>query len=660
MTATCRPRPTAFAAFSCQNIANRTGSRLQLAYFGLGSTPPYKRWTHFMRVNFRKSARMEQKLATLSDVANNGFDFVIVGGGTAGLVLANRLTENPEVSVAVLEAGKAHIEDPLIQKLDGWVKQLANPEYDWCFPIVPQKHAGNNSISWSRGKGLGGSSAINLLGWTRPQREDFDAIEKLGNPGWNFDRFYEYSKKSEKFVIPETARCHKGYRDLYEFHSMGKDGPIPLSFARTSSGAEFEFQKSLEHHGVTTISDMLSGDLLGTAKIVSSIDPASGTRAYSASQYLFPVLEERPNLKVLSEAYVTRLLLTKDGEEIVASAVEFEHGGSLHQVHASKEVILSAGAIKSPNILELSGIGDREILEPLGIPVIQHLPAVGTNVQEHLTITGLVFEMRDDIDIATSDLMRDPAFQSKLKGAYPHVEGPLSLVWTGITYLPVQTVSERADSIIDMQTAQIVKEADQYPPGLGEQYEMQLELMKDAKVPDVEYLVFPFSLVPDTSGKPRLSLLPVVSHPFSRGTIHINSADPKTHPTIDPHYYEEEADLEIMLDSFKYARKIAQTEPFKNIVVAEVMPGSNVTDDDELRDHLRKHFWTAWHTVGSLSMLPKEKGGVVDPMLKVYGTKNVRVVDLSIIPLEVSAHTQAVAYGIAEIAADIIKNDNRL
>ncbi|KZT05785.1 GMC oxidoreductase [Laetiporus sulphureus 93-53] len=599
---------------------------------------------------------MQHKLPVLSDVAGISFDYVIIGGGTAGLALANRLSENPRVSIAVLEAGKAHIDDPLITKPDGWLEQFMNPEYDWAFPVVPQTHAGGQSMPWNRGKGLGGSSAMNLMGWTRPQHDEFDAIERLGNLGWNFDRFCMYSQKSERFMSPDVMKSQKDYRDLFVKESIGTDGPIPLSFARMSVGVEYELQQSLEKNGVSTVADMLGGELLGTTKIISSIEPANETRAYSASHYLFPVLEERPNLKVLSEAYVTKIVTQKESEEIVATNVEFEHGGALHRVHVRLEVILSAGTIKSPNILELSGIGDRAILEPLGIPVVHNLPAVGTNIQDHVTHPGLVFDMRGDRNIVTGDLMKDSTFQDKLKELYPDAVGPLSLAWTSITYLSLQGISDRADTIISMQAAKVKQGGAEYPPGLNEQYQLQLELLRNPQVPDVELMLFPFSpFRPNTSGIPRLALLPVLSHPFSRGTIHISSADPKAAPIIDPHYYEQEVDLEIMLEGLKFARNVSQTEPFKDLISVELLPGPNVTDENQLREHVRARFGTAWHAVGSLSMSPKDKGGVVDPNFKIYGTKNIRVVDLSIFPLEPAAHPQVLAYGIAEMAADVIK-----
>ncbi|KZT09996.1 GMC oxidoreductase [Laetiporus sulphureus 93-53] len=598
---------------------------------------------------------MESRLSQVADISGKRFDFVIVGGGvgTAGLTLANRLSENSNFAVVVLEAGKAHIDDLRILSPNGWLQQFMQPEYDWKFPTVPQAHAANSALVWNRGKGLGGSSSLNAMLWTRPQREDIDAIERLGNLGWNWDHFYEYSKKSEKLAFVLTPRfvpivaTSTEHKDLIGKKSVGSSGPIPISFVPTSSGAEAPYQKSLAKHGVQVSHDFTTG----TWKSVSIIDPETGNRSYATNAYLLPVID-RPNLKVLTEAYVTKIITSRDGGEMIANGVEFECNGCTYTVYAGKEVILSAGAVKTPTILELSGIGDRAILEPLGIVVQKDLPAVGANVRDKL-FTKIVLEMQDGI--VSSNLLEDPNFQEKLRSSHPNLTGPFALAMTGVTFLPVQAFSENANAIIERCAEKHSAYTSAYPPGVKEQLDIQLDLLKNVTVPDTELLVMPFSFAPPIQGRPYVILAVCIVHPFSRGSIHIQSADPKAAPLIDPHYFEDNVDLEILVEATKFARKVAQTEPFKSITVQEVVPGPGVITDEQLRDTVKKNLSTIWHTVGSASMLPEDKGGVVDATLKVYGTKNIRIVDLSVVPLPIASHTQTVAYAIAEQAADIIK-----
>ncbi|CCM05473.1 uncharacterized protein FIBRA_07694 [Fibroporia radiculosa] len=606
---------------------------------------------------------MEFRLSDVYDVAGKRFDFVIIGAlvlhtvqerrptssykaVTAGLTLASRLSENPGITVAVLEAGKAHFGDPNILAPDGWIQQIMRPEYDWRFPTKPQAGAADISFTWSRGKGLGGSSAMNFLLWTRPHREEIDAIEKLGNPGWDWECMNKYFKRVESFSPPLLNSTK--YEDLYVETSMGTEGKLPISFSQTNCGAESLFQQSLMKHGVKIVEDPMSGNSTGTWKAVSTIDSKSGLRSYSVSAYL-QTARERPNLKVLAEAHVSRIVSAEGGQNVVATAVEFDVAGEVYRVDVGREVVLSAG-----QILELSGIGDRMVLEAAGVPVQQHLPSVGTNVQDKV-YARVMLETHEESNIVSSNMPKDITFKAKLDQLCPDITYPFSLTMTGLTFLPIQSFIDSSTALIEKQASLIAQNAARYPPGLKEQYEIQLEHLKDPGVPDVEIIVAPFCFTPPSPNKPYIVLSVCTGSPFSRGTIHITSTDPKVPPVIDPCYFEQDIDMDILLESVKFARKVAETMPFKDIVAQEVLPGSDVTSDESIRENVKKNLSTIWHTVGSLSMLPKEKGGVVDHELKVYGTANIRVVDLSVVPISIGAHTQMVAYAIAEKAADIIK-----
>ncbi|EED82946.1 hypothetical GMC oxidoreductase [Postia placenta Mad-698-R] len=509
------------------------------------------------------------KLAPLQEVSGKTFDFVIIGKYnplTAGLVLANRLSENSSVTVAVLEAGKAHFEDPLVDKIDGWLQQMMKPDYDWEFFTVPQPHAHDKPARWSR------------------------------------------------LVQPRDVN-----------NTIGTDGPISLAYAPTSTGAEASFQKAVEQLGVATVTNTayeVGPQTNGAYKILSSIDPERGTRASSVTGYLLPAIH-RPNLKVLTEAYVNEFVTRHEGDKLTATGVEFEHGGNVYQVHATKEVILSAGAIKSPNILELSGIGDRRVLEPLGIPVLKDIPGVGANVQEHYTLTGLVLgrfggrsvdnrwadgtkEMRKASEAAPSLQTGASRVTAKSDEAAADENSANATVWTGITYLPLQLVSERASYIIERQTAKIQGEAATYPPGLKEQYDIQLDILRNSQIPDLEIMLLPVSFAAPFIGKPYISLPIVVSHPFARGTIHISSADPKATPLIDPRYFEEETERDILLEGFKFARKISNTSPLRI--------SSSPKFFQDLRSQKTDRLLV--YSAGSLSMMPQDKGGVVGPALR--------------------------------------------
>ncbi|KAI0046210.1 GMC oxidoreductase [Auriscalpium vulgare] len=593
------------------------------------------------------------QLADISDVHDKSFDYVVIGAGTSGLALATRLAEDPAISVLVLEAGKYHGDEPSTRLPAMYAKNFDNPDYDWAFATTPQSHADNTTYIWHRGKGLGGSSALNFYVWNRPPAVDIDAWEKLGNPGWNWANYLKYSNKVINFIPPPDTKV-TAERQTSDPAYYGTSGPITVGFPNGSTGWDVTLQDTLNKIGIKTITDGSGGQGIGTFMVTSTVDPRTNARKYSVDYVPSP---QPSNLTILSLATVTRVLLSKErpGSDAIATEVEFLFDDQKKTVKASKEVLVSAGAIKSPQILELSGIGDRDILQKAGVESIVDLPAVGTNVQEHLYV-GISCELNDPENFNTLDPLHDPEIAAENLQLYQKGEGLFLTGLLNLTHTPLSLVSTHADAIHGAFTEKL--KAGKYlgKPGITEQLEVQLDVAKNGA--ETELISFPCFLStpnPPEPGKKYISLVPAINHPFSRGTIHIASADPLASPAIDPHYLEEDVDLQTFLEQVKFARRVGTLAPLSAHVGKEINPGPDIQTDEQLTAWLKKNMNSVYHTAGSCSMLPRDKGGVVDPQLKVYGTANVRVVDLSIVPLHVAAHTQATAYTIAEQAADIIK-----
>ncbi|KAF9821193.1 hypothetical protein IEO21_00801 [Rhodonia placenta] len=573
--------------------------------------------------------------ASLDDVSNHFFDYVI-----CGLTLAARLSEDPNVSVLVLEAGGTNIDDPAIRK------------------------------------GLGGSSSINFMCWTKPHANDIDDLEKLGNPGWNWKNYEKYLSRTEGFLAPNLD-VQKRNNMCFDSWRMGRNGTI--------DEAESRILQTLINAGLPSAPLPVRHEPTGVFLAPNTYDPASHTRSYATTAFYTPN-KGRENLAVLVDAAVdyVRTERTKSGK-LSAVGVEFEHGGKKCTVNARKEVILSAGSLKSPQILELSGIGSKEVLEKAGVPLKLELPGVGENSQEHTFIgvsfgeqqchlfysvpdaTNHVIELRDDVDFDTVDLLRDPVFAAQHLELHSLGSGIFTKGIVGFAFVPLSMLSDKSGDIYKAAEEKIVRNADKYPPGLLEQYKIQLERLR-TDAPGCEIISFPGHLsapCQPENGKRYLTLLVAMNHCFSRGTVHSTSSNPRKEPEFDPHYLEEKVDLDIWCETTKFVRGLSQVSPLKDMIVKEVNPGPAVEDDGQLRgmpglalcadfllivsaEWIKTYFGTTWHTAGTCSMLPQPKGGVVDPALKVYGTNNIRVVDLSVVPLHFGAHPQATVYAIAE------------
>ncbi|KAJ7784188.1 GMC oxidoreductase [Mycena metata] len=594
-----------------------------------------------------------------SDLFPKSYDYVIVGGGLAGLTLANRLTEDPTKQVLVLEAGEPHLNDSLID-IPGFLgSTVGNASYDWLFKTVPQAHANNNTYLWNRGKALGGSTAINFMAFTRPAKNEIDAIGALGNPGWTGENLFKYMRKAEMFTRPDPVYAAANNLTFIPA-AHGTTGPLHNSFSKVISDAQKPWLPGLESLGVKQIEDALAGENVGAWMAPATIDGVSSTRSYAASAYYVPV-SNRSNLVVLTGAEATRIVSTETEEGLVrATGVQFSVDGQPRSipVKLGGEVIVSAGTIKTPQFLELSGIGNPQILDGLGIGTKVNLPGVGEGVIDQYFF-GVSFELKND-SIITLDDLRDPSFLADALAEYEaNKTGIMTIGVTGFALLPLRALvgPAEAKSLIDAQAAKIA--AGNYSAAQKEKWDVIIQgLREPAKRGYVEIVAFPGFFTTASApqeGKKYLTFTGALHFPFSTGSIHVASANPTAQPAINPHYFEQDFDLQSLVSTLKFLRKLGDTGGFKDLFVSEADPGAGVQTDQEIIDYIINHGSPEYHTVGSAAMLPREKGGVVSPEFKVYGTSNIRVVDYSILPIQISAHPMSTLYGIAEKAADIIR-----
>ncbi|QRW02509.1 GMC oxidoreductase [Ceratobasidium sp. AG-Ba] len=596
-----------------------------------------------------------------NDQIDAAYDFVIAGGGLAGLVLASRLSEDSNTTVLVLEAGASG--DAVKSRIDipgnAYYSSLLGTTYDWQYVTEPQARLGNRQLPWPRGKTLGGSTAVNGLYLVRPSALEVDAWSQL-LPGqssaaaWSWASLFEAMKKSENFTEPSEKIKNAG-RIMYDITSHGRSGPLHYSYPGYIVPIVGNWTATLDWIGIPPSPDANGGSGWGGFIATSSINPTNWTRSYSRSAYIDP-LGPRPNLAILPNATVTRILWApqKDGNgKAIASGVEFasDRGAPRRTVNARKEVILAGGAIGSPNIAMHSGIGPRNVLERLNIPVVYELPGVGAHLQDHLA-TEVVF--RTTAETAASIRNSD---QLDNGTAAPF----LSFINSAIAYANITDLfgdwaptfqEELRANLTDSLNRLSLTTDDRVKKGYQAVYEMTMNKLLMSQVGQVELL---FSLTGTSSGSDTIAIQAALQHPFSQGHLYINTTDPFDSPVIDPNYLAHDGDILMLREGLKLARKLGQTQPLNASIVEEVSPGNAIQTDDDWDGWLLGKVQTEYHPGCTMSMLPEDHAGVVDSDLRLYGTSNVRVADSSIFPIQFAAHLMAPTYGMAEQAASVIK-----
>ncbi|NMG20417.1 GMC family oxidoreductase [Brasilonema bromeliae] len=507
----------------------------------------------------------------------NQYDYIVIGAGSAGCVVANRLTEDGKTTVLLLEAGNPpnlpEHEVPL-----GWVK-LWGTEVDWAYFTEEEPYLNGRKIYCPRGKVLGGTSSINAMIYIRGNRHDYDRWQELGNPGWSYQDVLPYFKKSENQQWGAS-----------EFH--GVDGELSVSDPIAPAVTSQRFVEAAIALGYERNLDFNGAQQEGAGLYQLTIK--DGKRHSTATAFLVPILN-RPNLTVTTGALVTRLLF--EGTRTVG--VEYIHQGTIHQSFVQQEVILSAGAIDSPKLLMLSGIGNAEIVRSLDIPLVVNLPGVGQNLQDHLHVAVA--------HQATQDLQPAPTSNIAEAGLFLHTEGRLDTA------------------------------------------------------PDLQLFSGPVLWTHPAYARegPGFAATACVTNPQSRGSVSLRSASPNDSPIIRMNYLQSESDVQKLVAGIKIIRQLFNSSVFDEFRGEEAAPSADVTSDEALRAYIRETCDTVYHPVGTCKM-GTDADSVVDPELRVHGVDGLRVVDASIMPSITTGNTNAPTIMIGEKAADLIKAAGRV
>ncbi|KAJ5787103.1 CAZyme family AA3 [Penicillium paradoxum] len=597
------------------------------------------------------------------------YDFVIVGGGTSGLVVANRLTENPDIRVLVLEAGTNRLNDPRLLIPGLGPATFEDDDFDWNFRSIPQEQLNGRRFLGTKGRTLGGSSAINLGMVIWPSRAGMNAWETLGNPGWGWNEVAPYIRKFHTAAPPSNGNREffKGMK--YEQEDQGNTGPVQVSFGEQYMPFHSAWMETFEALGYPQDEDPIKGACTGPFVSPGSVDPTNHTRSHAAAAYLGPNVQARPNLRVVTGALVEKIVLEKkDNADAVATGVQFSKGSDVFTVLVGKEVILAAGTTQSSQILELSGVGDEKILRAHGIPTIINNPGVGENMQDH-GIVSFGYEVADGMP--SGDMARDPAVAAAAMAAYQKDgSGPLGMVPLVSAFMPLLDTSDDDRSRL-IKEIQRELESPALPLTHKKQYEALHTMLQNPDEPTAQFILAPFQLLPRAGENSKdlfglshpglfISIVSLLSYPLSRGSVHIQSSDPKAAPLIDHGILRHPVDLEIHARHSMWMEVIAETEPMASLLKKDgerLHTPDPVTDLEKAKELCKELVLSMYHVSGTCAMMPREDGGVVDSHLKVYGSANIRVVDASIFPLEPRGNIQATVFTVAEKAADIIKQD---
>jgi choline dehydrogenase len=579
------------------------------------------------------------------DDRNNwkAYDYVIVGGGTAGSVLASRLSEDISVTVLLIEAGNNYEKEFLTRIPLAWPKTLKT-SIDWDYKTVTQPRAGNRPHDVPRGKVLGGCSSINALIYQHCSPEDFDEWERLGATGWNYKDLHPYFIKSEAYT-PHPK--HPGV--VASDH--GSNGPWKVSYVDTVPITDILLD-ACDELGAKRIHDLNTAKgHIGTSTFPSIID--KGKRNSAAIAYLSPNVLSRPNLTIAVNTMVEKILFDESGAEPRAIGVEVSKSpkSPKYRVRATREVILSAGAVATPHLLLLSGIGPQEELSKVGIKAVKDLSQVGKNYYDHISSGPVCLRGKPGYSL---DFLNSP------------VRAIVAMLqWLLFTNGPMTTLATPGAAFIRVDD-------DKLPYSSKSSSDVPVRSNNAGpNTPDLEIVIFALVIagfgIQTPPGIYGATIGPVVLKPESSGTISINSASVYDKPVIDPNFFSSENDMNVLVRGVRFSMRIGRTERVKGVLE----PRADSADkkdffymgdadpdritDEEIKEFIRSHCSAAFHPTSTARIGASPETGVVDSQLRVFGVKGLRIVDASVFPNQVSGHPAAAVVAVAEKAADIIK-----
>lgn len=603
--------------------------------FALGLTAPSP-------PNFKRGA--SSITSDPSVAANESFDYIIAGGGLTGLTVASRLTEDSNISVLVIEAGHDDHADPRVNDVRNY-GQAFYSELDYGIYSTPVESQDSKGLLLVAGKTLGGSGSLNGASWTKGPKTQYDILPLLtGDASWGWEAFNEYMLKAENFEVPDADEIANGAQWVDAAHAQG--GPVQVSFAEGLFGGIQ--QPALEASekvwpGLERITDAASGVANGATIIPNMVyGDEKQNRSSPYTAYAQQQTQQRSNFVILTGHRVTEILWDGKSSQkgLKATGVRFQACPTCakYTVDTTREVLLAAGSLQSPQLLELSGVGDPAVLSAAGIDLKLAAPGVGKNMQEQTKNTLL--HTPQSTEFGGSGPSAAIAFPN-MHQLFGSVEESFGAYEAAVSSLPHHAADLEAKGLVTNASAtETILKA-------------QIDNLFLSSEPAAEV----FFVTNPKTGKVGIDAWNLIV--LTRGSVHVQSSNPWDHPIVNPNYFGHDFDLAVQTAVCRQSREVFQTEPLASLIKDEDVPGDLVTDPYQWEDWVKGTFTSVWHYIATLAMMKEDLGGVVDERLRVYGIENVRAIDASVLPIQLSAHLSSSLYGIGEKAAVMIKEDQK-